>query len=84
MLGFIVGLTILPAVPEDTYPLERQGTNGHLVSLSFLPLGLVNGPRPEGKAHRLVGPFDEGLSRDLCRDSWVTDDPTATVIKDVI
>ncbi len=56
MLGFIVGLTILPAVPEDTYPLERQGTNDHLVSLSFLPLGLVKGPRPEGKAHRLVDP----------------------------
>ena len=63
--GFIVRFAILPAAPEDAYPLECQGTDSHLVGFSFLPLGLVKGPRPEGKAYGLVGPFDESLSQEL-------------------
>ena len=32
---------------------------------SFLTLGLVKGLCPEGKAHGLIGPFDERLSQEL-------------------
>lgn len=44
---FVVGLAVVPAAPEDSNPLESQGSQDGLVGNTLGPPALVEGLGPE-------------------------------------
>jgi hypothetical protein len=55
----------LPAAIEDPDPLERQGAGRGLMSAAFGPLLRIVGTCPERMTGGFVGPFHEGLTKEL-------------------
>ena len=45
--GFVVGLAVVPAAPEDANPLESEGAQDGLVMNARGPSALVEGLGPE-------------------------------------
>ena len=61
----VVAGALLPAVKENSNPLECQGANRRMVFLSSLTLQLVIGFGPGGARERMVGELVERLPEEL-------------------